>query len=107
MLPQAKKHKPDNVTNQTGWLINWSSAYTANASRMKEMKMAFSRPMWSDTQPQNGRVNPFKMRSTVMASTSAVMPQSTTTLSTWYEEAMGLSWTVTTMPPKASMVIIK
>ena len=47
------------------------------------------------------------MRSTVMASTSAVMPQSTTTLSTWYEEAMGLSCTVTTMPPKANMVIIR
>ena len=64
------------------------------------------RPMRSDTHPQKGRVNPFRSRSTVMASTSAVIPKATTTLSTWYEEAMGLSCAVTTKPPKASMTII-
>src|ERR1039458_3443172 len=106
ILPHAKKHRPDNATNQTGWLISWSRAYTAMASRIKEMKMAFSRPMWSETHPQKGRVKPFKIRSTVMAKTSAVIPQATTTLSTWYEEAMGLSCAVTTKPPKANMVII-
>ena len=47
------------------------------------MKMAFSRPIWSDTHPQKGRVNPFRMRSTVIASTTAVIPKATTMLSTW------------------------
>src|SRR5580704_17263560 len=87
MLPHAKKHRPDSATNQTGRLISWSSANTAAASRMKATKMAFSRPTWSETHPQKGRVNPFRMRSTVIASTSAVMPKATNTLYTWYEEA--------------------
>ena len=38
--------------------------------------MVFSRPMWSDTQPKNGRVTPFSTRSIVAAKVSAgsVMP---------------------------------
>src|ERR1700722_16997951 len=107
ILPHAKKHRPDNATNQTGRLINWSKAHTATASSMNAMKIEFSRPMLSETHPQNGRVNPFSSRSTVIAITKAVMPKATTTLSTWYDDAIGFSCAVTTKPPKASIVIIR
>ena len=30
------------------------------ASSVKAINMVFSRPMWSDTHPQKGRVSPFR-----------------------------------------------
>ena len=35
------------------------------------MNIVFSRPIWSETQPKNGRVSPFNMRSIVAAKVSA------------------------------------
>ena len=37
----------------------------------KARNMVFSRPRWSDTQPKNGRVNPFSTRSMVAAKVNA------------------------------------
>ena len=55
---------------------------TAMASRVNAMNIVFSRPMWSDTQPQNGRVKPLRTRSTSMASTTADIPNAIVTWST-------------------------
>ncbi len=35
------------------------------------MNMVFSRPIWSDTQPKNGRVSPFNTRSIASAKVNA------------------------------------
>jgi len=45
-------------------------------SMAKARNMVFSRPMWSDTQPKNGRVSPFSTRSILAAKVKAgsVMP---------------------------------
>src|ERR1700693_6348403 len=40
---------------------------------MKASAMVFSRPMWSDTKPKNGRVRPLVMRSKVKAAGMAAM----------------------------------
>ena len=40
-------------------------------SMKKAMNIVFSRPMWSDTQPKNGRHTPLRTRSIVRAKVSA------------------------------------
>ena len=51
-----------------------SISQTAIASMPKATNMVFSRPMWSETQPKNGRVNPLAIRCSVSANGSAAMP---------------------------------
>jgi len=45
----------------------------ADAFSMNAMNIVFSRPMWSETQPKNGRVSHFRIRSIVAAKVSAVI----------------------------------
>src|SRR5437870_1787290 len=53
------------------------------ASSANAMSMVFSRPMLSETQPKNGRVRPFRMRSIASANVRAgsVMPTKLTGIS--------------------------
>ena len=72
------------------------------ASSPKAMNIVFSRPMLSDTQPKNGRVTPFSMRSIESAKVSAgrVMPiRLTGTLATLKSLAIGASCAVAISPP--------
>jgi MFS family permease len=57
--PQAKNTRLDNSTNITGLLIVYTQAQIARPSIRKAVNMAFSRPIWSEIQPQSGLV-PFE-----------------------------------------------
>ena len=68
------------------------------------MNMVFSRPMWSDTQPKNGRVSPLSTRSMVSAKVRAgrVIPiRLTGIVSILKSLAMGASCAVAIKPPAA------
>ena len=70
------------------------------------MNIVFSRPRWSDTQPKNGRVSPFRMRSIDSAKVNAgrVIPISETGTSAILKSfAIGPSWAVAIRPPAAIM----
>src|SRR5262249_26363854 len=72
------------------------------ASRPKAISIVFSRPILSDTQPKNGRVTPFKMRSIDNAKVRAgkVMPiRLTGTSSILKSLAIGASCAVAIKPP--------
>ena len=74
------------------------------------MVMVFSRPIWSETQPQKGRQSPFTNRSAESANCSAgsvIQRKLTLTLSTLKSTAIGLSWAVAIRPPVATSVIMK
>ena len=71
------------------------------------MNMVCSRPIWSDTQPKNGRVRPFRMRSMLNAKVSAgmVRPMRLTGVSAILKSlAMGASCAVAMRPPAAIMM---
>ena len=79
------------------------------APRVKATNIVISRPIWSETQPKNGRATPFRMLSTMPATTSVVpaMPKNTTSsLSRPKSRAMGPSCAVAIRPPAATMVNI-
>ncbi len=72
------------------------------ASRPKAISIVFSRPILSDTQPKNGRVTPFRMRSIDSAKVNAgrVMPMRLTgTASILKSWAIGASCAVAISPP--------
>src|SRR5262249_36879102 len=72
--------------------------------------MVFSRPIWSETQPQKGRQRPLITRSAASAKGRArtVQPRMLTgTLSTLKSLAIGASCAVAIKPPVATMVIMK
>src|SRR5580698_2368266 len=73
--PQPKNTTPDISANSNASprVLNISS--TAAASSENAISMVFSRPIRSDTQPKNGRVNPLVIRSSVNANGSAAMPK--------------------------------
>ena len=71
------------------------------------MSMVCSRPILSETQPKNGRVRPFSMRSMLRAKVSAgsVMPIRLTGISATLKSlAMGASCAVAIRPPAAIMM---
>src|SRR5262249_18964775 len=71
--------------------------------------MVFSRPMWSEIHPQNGRQRPLITRSAWAAKGRAIKVHHRNlmgTLSTPKSRAMGASWAVAIKPPVATMVII-
>ena len=67
--------------------------------------MVCSRPMWSETQPKNGRVRPLVTRDSVSDSGSAAMP-STSTCATWYSLANGPTLDMTIRPQVDIIAII-
>ena len=72
------------------------------ASSPKAMSIVSSRPMWSDTQPKNGRVRPFSTRSMERAKVSAgsVRPMRLTGMSAILKSlAIGASCAVAIRPP--------
>src|SRR5499426_53455 len=69
--PQPKKASPDMRTNMIGSWANRMSKSRTTPSRAKARKSAVSRPMWSETQPNAGRVRPPMTRSSSMASGKA------------------------------------
>src|SRR5260370_23510316 len=82
----------------------------ATASSPKARGMVFSRPMWSETQPQIGRQIPLITRSRLSANgnASTVQPRMVTgALSTLKSLAIGASWAVAIKPPVATMVIME
>ena len=58
--------------NVQGELPIVPSAQYAPAPHVKTIAIVFSRPMWSDTQPNVGRASPFRMLSTMPAITRTV-----------------------------------
>ncbi len=71
--------------------------------------MVFSRPMWSEIQPQMGRQIPFSTRSAERANCKAGKVNHRKvigTLSTLKSTAIGFSWAVAIRPPVATNVII-
>ncbi len=84
-------------------------AQMPTASSPNAMNMVFSRPMWSDTQPKNGRVNPLRMRSIDSAKVSAgkvSQAKVTGTSAIWKSRAIGASCAVAIRPPAAIMTNI-
>ncbi len=74
-------------------------------SSVKAMSIVISRPMWSETQPKNGRVNPFSTRSIVNANVSAgsVNPMMLTGTSAILKSlAIGASCATAIKPPAAT-----
>ena len=74
------------------------------------MNIVFSRPIWSDTQPKNGRVRPFSTRSIDSAKVSAgrVMPSRLTgTSATLKSLAIGASCAVAIRPPAPTSTNIR
>src|ERR1041384_2867686 len=72
------------------------------ASSAKAMNIVSSRPMWSDTQPKNGRVTPFRTRSMASAKVNAgsVSPSMLTGVSAMPKSlAIGASCAVAMRPP--------
>jgi len=59
-------------------VANTTMMRTAAASIRKARAIVFSRPIWSDSQPKNGRVKPLVMRSTVKANGNAARPNTRT-----------------------------
>ncbi len=74
------------------------------ASREKASAIVDSRPIWSDTQPKNGRVSPFVTRDKVSDKGSAAMPN-TKTCATLYSLAKGPTFE-TTMSPLVDIMAI-
>ena len=72
--PQPKNTIPDKITNMTGSERVMTQANIAIASRPNAIVIVYSRPILSDTQPNNGRVKPFVTRSMVNANGSAAIP---------------------------------
>ena len=71
-------------------------------SSMKAMNIVFSRPIWSETQPKNGRVRPLRTRSIDSANCNAgsVKPRiATGTTSILKSLAIGASCAVAIRPP--------
>src|SRR6266852_5011974 len=107
--PQAKNTNPDNSTNRIGLSANKSSAQMLMPSIRKAMNIVFSRPIWSDIQPKNGRDTPLSTSPTDSAKLSAgmVSPRiDTATLSIAKSLATGASWAVTVRPPAPTMTNI-
>src|ERR1700688_2181554 len=73
--PQPKKTRPEKRTNSKVTSRVSNHRVIAIASSPKAMNMGFSRPIRSDTQPKNGRVNPLVTRSSVKASGNAPIPK--------------------------------
>src|SRR5262249_100500 len=72
LAPGARHNTtPVRIPNSTGSRPRRLSAQMPAASSAKAMNIVFSRPIWSDTQPKNGRVSPFKTRSIDSAKVSA------------------------------------
>ena len=72
--------------------------------------IVFSRPIWSDTQPKNGRVTPLSTRSIESAKVSAgmVMNSSVTgCLATPKSVAITESWAVAISPPAPTSTNIR
>ena len=67
--------------------------------------MVASRPIWSETQPKNGRVSPFVKREIVSDSGSAATP-STSTCATLYSLAKGPTLDTTINPLVDIMLIM-
>ena len=103
ILPQAKKHRPDNTTNHTGRPMSLQQRKYRDASITKAINMAFSRPIWSETQPQRGRVKPFTMRFNCDRQNQRGHAPGHDDFIHFVEAAIGLSCEVTTRPPKANM----
>ena len=76
--PQPKNTTADNTTKTSASLRKATMIATAAASIRKATAIVFSRPIWSDNQPKNGRVRPLVMRSTVSASGNAATPNTMT-----------------------------
>ncbi len=90
------------ITNATGLSPNALNSQMPKASRPNAINIVFSRPILSDTQPKNGRVSPFRMRSIDRAKVRAgsVRPISETgTVSILKSLAMGASCAVAIKPP--------
>ncbi len=78
-------------------------------SNRKAMNIVFSRPMWSDTQPKNGRDTPLSTSPIDNAKPSAGMVSpsiDTGMLSIAKSLATGASWAVTIRPPVPTMTNI-
>ena len=74
------------------------------------MNMVFSRPIWSDTQPKNGRVSPLRMRSSESAKVSAGMVRNrmvTGDFATPKSAAITESWAVAINPPAPTSTKIR
>ena len=67
------------------------------------MPIVFSRPIWSDTQPKNGRVKPLVMRSKVSANgiAASVTPRMTTVVVASMPNALAklVNCVITMRPP--------
>ena len=73
------------------------------------MNIVFSRPIWSETQPKNGRPNPSKIRSSEIArvSVAIVRPSMLTgTSATWKSWAIGAICAAAIRPPAATITNI-
>src|SRR3984893_14664041 len=73
--PQPKKTTPENSTNNKVTSRVSNHRVIAMASSPKASNRVVSRPIRSDTQPKNGRVNPLVIRSNVKASGNAPIPK--------------------------------
>ena len=103
--PQPNSTKPVSTTNIAGWSMKANSTMIATASSANASAMVFSRPIWSDTQPKNGRVNPLVTRDRVSDSGSAAMP-STSTCATLNSLANAPTLSTTIRPLVDIIVII-
>ena len=84
---------------------DWLSVNSAPAPMKKASAMVYSRPIWSDSQPKNGRPTPSKMRLSDSANTSAgiAKPNSSTgTFSILRSLAIGAIEAAIVSPPAAT-----
>src|SRR6185312_8365050 len=104
--PQPKNTRPVSTTNSAGRSMKANRIRIATASSENATNIVISRPIWSETQPKNGRVNPFVTRDSVNDSGNAAMP-STITCATPNSRANGPTFDVTIRPDVDIMLIMR
>src|SRR5271166_5043031 len=105
----GEKHEAGQQHKHARRMAEPAQRQNGEASSAKAMNMVGSRPMLSETQPKNGRVNPFSARSSESAKVRAgrVTPMRLTgTSATPKSLAIGPSWAVAIRPPAAIMTNI-
>ena len=104
--PQPKNTSPVSTTKSAGRSMKANRMRMAMASSEKASAIVASRPIWSETQPKNGRVSPLVTRDSVSESGSAAMPK-TSMSATPNSFANGPTLDTTINPEVDIMLIIR
>src|SRR5271165_24395 len=102
--PYTPKYSAVTSTNVVGFDPDWLSVYSAMAPAKNASAMVYSRPIWSDSQPKNGRPTPSNIRFSDNANTNAGKTKpnnSTGILSILRSLAMGAMDAAMVRPPAA------